>query len=106
MATSPQPLREALPPARITRLPAELALCLLVGGTPRLGHHECCRLTGSQPPQPPWDTPRRLGTQRARQCGQPLPHRRGLVVDDVVDPRLTALDGNRGRRRGVVDVDM
>src|SRR6266542_2482008 len=98
-------LREALPPARIPELPAELALGLGVRGTPRLGHHERRRLTGRQPPQPAWDTPRWLGTQRARQHRQPLPHGRGVVVDDVVDTRLAALDRDRGRCRGVLDLD-
>jgi ketosteroid isomerase-like protein len=59
-------LREALPPARIPELPAELALRLLVRGTPRLGHHQRCHLTGRQPPQPAWDPPWWLGAQRAR----------------------------------------
>src|SRR5919198_3859891 len=85
-------LREALPPARIPELPAELALGLLVRGSPRLGHHQRCHLTGRQPPQPAWNAPWWLGTQRARQHRQPLPHRCGLVVDDVVDARLAALD--------------
>src|ERR687894_1482462 len=99
-------LREALPPARIPELPAELALGLLVRGSPHAGHHERCRLTGRQPPQPAWDTPWWLGIQRARQHRQPLPHGRGLIVDDVVDTRLAALDRDGGRRRGVFDVDV
>src|ERR687897_119654 len=99
-------LREALPPARIARLPAELALRLLVRGTPHLGHHDGRRLAGRQTPEPAWDTPWRLGTQRARQHRQPLPHRRGLVVDDVVDTPPATLDRNRGRRRGIFDVDV
>src|ERR687897_1155161 len=98
-------LREALPPARIPELPAELALGLGVRGTPRLGHHERRRLTGRQPPQPAWDTPWWLGIQRARQHRQPLPHGRGVVVDNVVDTRLAVLDRGGGRRRGVFDVD-
>src|SRR6266540_4346566 len=103
---SAESLREALPPARVARLPAELALGLLVRGSAHLGHHDRRHLTARQPPQPAWNTPRWLGTQRARQHRQPLPHRRGLVVDDVVDTRLAALDCNRGRRRGVFDVDV
>src|SRR6266511_4457434 len=99
-------LREALPPARIPELPAELALGLRVRGTPRLGHHERCHLTGRQPTEPAWDAPWWLGTQRARQHRQPLPHGRGLVVDDVVDPWLAALERDGGRRRGVFDVDV
>src|SRR5919106_805944 len=103
---SAEPFGDAQPPARIPELPAELALGLGVRGTPHLGHHERCHLTGCQPPQPPRDTPWWLGTQRARQDRQPLPHRRGLVIDDVVDTRLAALDRDGGRRRGVLDVDM
>src|ERR671915_1093066 len=99
-------LREALPPARVARLPAELALGLLVRGSLHLGHHERCRLTGRQPRQPARDTPWWLGIQRARQHRQPLPYGRGVVVDDVVDTRLAALNRNRGRRRGVFDVDV
>jgi hypothetical protein len=47
---SPESLREPLPPARIARLPAELALGLRVRGAPRLGHHERRHLTGRQSP--------------------------------------------------------
>src|SRR3989440_11822976 len=85
---SAESLREALAPARVARLPAELALGLLVRGSPRLGHHDGRRLTGRQPPEPAWDAPWPLGTQRAGQRRQPLPHRRGVVVDNVVDTRL------------------
>src|ERR687897_965077 len=98
-------LRQALPPARIPELPAELALGLLVRGTPHVGHHDRCHLPRRQPPQPAWDAPWWLGTKRARQRRQPLPHRRRLVVDDVVDTRLAALDRGGGRRSGVFDVD-
>src|SRR3954467_10662161 len=80
-------LREALPPARIAWLPAELALGLGVRGTLHLGHHDRRHLTARQPPQPAWDTPWRLGAQRAGEHRQPLPHGRGIVVDDVVDAR-------------------
>src|SRR5919107_251175 len=101
-----EPLREALPPARIPELPAELPLGLLVRGTPNVGHHDRCHLPRRKPPEPAWDTPRWLGTKRARHHRQPLPHGRGLVVNDVVDTRPAALDRNRGRRRGVLDVDV
>src|SRR5919106_2156543 len=101
-----EPLREALPPARIPELPAELALGLLVRGSPHIGHHGGRRLTGQQPTEPARDTPWWLGIQHARQHRQPLADGRGLVVDDVVDTRLAALDRNRGRRRGVFDVDV
>src|SRR5918912_704031 len=99
-------LREAQAPARIPHPPAELALGLLVRRTPPLGHHGDRRLAGHQPPQPARDMPRRLGAQRARQHRQPLPQGRGLVVDDVVDARPAVLDGGRGRRRGVDDMDV
>jgi hypothetical protein len=54
---SAESLREALPPARIPQLPAELALGLLVRGSPRLGRHKGCRLTGQEPTEPAWDAP-------------------------------------------------
>jgi D-alanyl-D-alanine carboxypeptidase (penicillin-binding protein 5/6) len=101
-----EPLGEALPPARIARLPAELALGLGVRRTLHLGHRERCRLTGGQPAEPAWDPPGWLGIQRAGQHRQPLPHRCGVVVDHVVDTRLAVLDRDRGRRGGVVDVDL
>src|SRR3954463_7344062 len=91
---SPESLCEPLTPARIPGLPAELALGLLVRGTSRLGHHARCHLTGQEATEPAWDAPWWLGAQRARQHRQPLPHGRGLVVDDVVDAGLAALDGD------------
>ena len=77
---SAESLREALAPARIARLPAELALGLRVRSPPHVGHHGRRDLTGGQPTQPARDMPWRLGAQRAREHRQPLPHRRGLVV--------------------------
>src|SRR3954452_8461952 len=99
-------LREALTPARIAWLPAELALGLGVGGTPHVGHHDRRHLTRQEPTEPARHPPRRLGAQRARQLGDPVPRPGGLVVHHVVDPRLAALDRNRGRHRSVVDVDV
>src|SRR4051812_7183173 len=101
-----QSLREALAPARIPELPAELALGLLVRRSLRLGHHGGRRLPGRQPSEPPWYTPWWLGTQRARQHRQPLPRGRGVVVDDVVDARPAVVDRGHGRGRGVCDVDV
>src|SRR5215216_6586219 len=103
---SAESLREALSPARIARLPTELALRLLVRGSLCLGHHGGRRLTGHESTEPAWDTPWWLGIQRARQHRQPLAHGRGVVVDDVVDTWPAALDRHRGRRRGVLDVDI
>ena len=48
---------------------------------------------------------RRLGAQRVGQHRQELAHRRGLVVDHVVEAGLAALDRGHGGRGGVVDVD-
>ena len=42
--------------------------------------------------------------ERAGRLGQPVANRRGLVVDDVVDARDAALDRDRGRLGGVLDV--
>ena len=49
--------------------------------------------------------PRRLRAQRLGEHRQPLAHRRGLVVDDVVDGRPVVLEREHGRRGGVVEVD-
>ena len=79
-----RPAREALPPAPVTRLPAELALGLGVRGTLHLGHRRCRRLAaspprrlaGGQPAEPGRDPPWWLGIQRAGQHRRPLPNRR------------------------------
>src|SRR3954469_25580635 len=99
-------VREALPPARVAQLPAEFALGLLVGRSPRLGHRDHGRLAGQQPGQPAGNVPRWLGPEGPREPRQPVPYRRRVVVDDVVDARLPVLDREGGRRRGVVDVDV
>src|ERR687896_317885 len=91
-------LREALPPARIPELPAELALRLLVRGTLRLGHHERCHLTARQPPQPAWDAPWSAPARAGRRTGSPrsfaprsaAPPRRGRPPRDGPSPRYAA----------------
>ena len=97
--------REPLPPARVRRAPAELALGLRVGRAPQLGHHHHSDLSGEQPPHEAGHVHRLLGTQRLRQDRQPLGDLRGLVVDDVVDPAAAALDRRHGRLGRVGDVD-
>src|SRR5947209_14212928 len=103
---SPEPLFEALPPARIPKLPAELTLGLGVRGSPRLGHHERRRLPCRQASQPARNAPWWLRIQGVRQYRQPVAHRRRLVVDDVVDARPAVIDCGHRRRRGVIDVDV
>src|ERR1700733_11428948 len=93
---SAETLHVAEPPARIVRLPAELALGLCVRRTPRLGHHDRCRLAAPQSSEPAWDMPRRLGIECARQGGQPLSDRRWLVVDNIVDTWLAVFDRGDG----------
>ena len=58
-----------------------------------------------QPREPARDAARRLCPQHLREHRQPLAHRGGLVVDDVVDARSAVLERQHGRRRGVVQVD-
>ena len=98
LSAYPSASREALAPARIPRLPAELALRLRVGRAAHLGGRE---------------RPRRLpATSRATNVGHPqrrasrrapprrraaTRERRGLVVGDVVDARA-----RRARRRPTV----
>src|SRR4029453_918081 len=83
-------LREALPPARMARRPAELGFGLRVRGTP--APRSSWPLPPPGPPrEPARDAPWRLGTKRARQHRQPLPHGRGIVVDDVIDTGPAAL---------------
>ena len=48
---------------------------------------------------------RRLGTERLGEHRQPFAHRRRLVVDDVVDAGLGALECDHRRGGGIVEVD-
>ena len=48
---------------------------------------------------------RRLRAHRRGEVGQPLRHRRRIVVDDVVDARLAPLHGRDRSGGGVVEVD-
>ena len=56
--------REALPPARVPRLPAELALGLRVRRAAHLGHHDRRGLAGEQPAEPARHVARRLARRR------------------------------------------
>src|SRR4051812_43401141 len=101
----PSGREKPLAPRGVLRRPAELALGLLVRGAADLGHHRHAGLAAGDPAQPGRDVAGRLGAGRLGQRGQPLADGRGLVVDDVVDAWLAALDGERGRLGGIVDVD-
>ena len=97
--------RETLPPARVSGLPAELAPGLGVRRTPQLGHHRHSDLPGQQPSHETRHVHGLLRPQRTRQLGQPLGDLRRLVVDDVVDPAPTVVDGRDGRLGRIGDVD-
>src|ERR687891_1162481 len=90
---------EPLPPAWMRRAPPELALGLGIGGTAGLGHHEHTELTGHQPHDERWQTPRLLAAKHPRQGRQPLGDRGGIIVDDVLDTATAVLD-RRDRRLG------
>jgi hypothetical protein len=77
--------REPPAPTGIARDPTELALGLRVGRAAGLGTHDNCCIAGKQPREPGGEAPRWLCIQRLREHGQLFAHRRGLVVDDVVD---------------------
>src|SRR5207249_3346151 len=96
---------EALPPARVAESPAELALRLLVRGAAHVGHEHDAGLAGHEAGEPARYSTRRLGADRLGQEREPLAHRRGLVVDDVVDALGALLEGEHGGRRGVLEVD-
>jgi hypothetical protein len=89
---------ETVPPALVVRLPPELALGLGVRGAADLRHHRDADVAAGKFAEPDRHVPGRLGANRPRQFRQPGRDRRRLVVDDVVDTRLAALD-RRDRRR-------
>ena len=104
-------------PSSLTRVPARspaassrsaassrVALGFLVRGASRFGHHERCRLTGGEPPQPAWDTS--LGSAGGRADGRYPP---GLLVGSVEreGPALGELGRSRlpsGQERGGVAI--
>src|SRR5712691_10292068 len=96
---------EALAPARVPRLPVQLALRLRVGGAANLRHHHDSVLAGSESPQPGGYAPRTLRAEHLGKVRQPLGDRRRMVVDDVVDAGGAVLDGGERRVGDVVDVD-
>src|SRR5712691_11860773 len=96
---------EALAPARVPRLPVQLALRLRVGGAANLRHHHDSVLAGSESPQPGGYAPRTLRAEHLGKVRQPLGDRRRMVVDDVVDAGGAVLDGGERRGGDVVDVD-
>ena len=82
--------REARAPAQIARRPAKLALRLRVRGTPRLGGHHNHSLACEQPREPGGEASRWLRAEGLGEHRQPLPHRSGIVVHDVVDTALAS----------------
>jgi hypothetical protein len=97
---------EALAPARMARLPAQLGLRLGVGGAAGLGHHRHRGRARDDLGDPRRDLARGLGADLVGQVGQPLLGGCGLVVDDVVVDLAGAavLDRRQGRGGDVVGV--
>jgi hypothetical protein len=60
---------------------------------------------GDQPREPQRNTARCPGAERLRERRQPLAHRGGLVVDDVVQAGSVVSEREHGRGGGVVQVD-
>src|SRR5215211_8401102 len=100
-----EPLAEAQPPARIAKLPAELALRLCVRRSAHLRHHDLVPLARDQPAEPAGDSARLLYSDHLRQLRDYHAGGRGLIVDHVVDARPASLYRGGGRRGGVLDVD-
>ena len=70
-----------------------------------LRHHRDPDLADREPRDPGRHVARRPGAQALGQVRQPLRHRRGLVVDDVVDAGGASLDRDDRRGGRVVDVE-
>src|SRR6187402_120920 len=104
-AMSAEALDEALPPAGVAQLPAELALGLVVRGADVLGHGHHGHLASGEAPDPTRHPERALRTDGSGEHRQEGGHGCGFVVDDVVDARRSALDGGDGGGGGVLDVD-
>jgi Pyridoxamine 5'-phosphate oxidase len=92
-------LPKPLPPGRVLGPPAELSFGLGVRCTPDVGHDRDGSRTGEKTTQPGGDAPGRLRTDGRGERGQPLRDPGGLVVDDVVDPGLSAFDCRSAPRR-------
>ena len=97
-------LPEPDPPARVGRGPAELPLGLRVRHAAGRGHHHHEQPADQRSGQPAGHVPGRRRPDLGGQHRQPLPHRGGLVVGDVVEPGRAPLDRRRGGRGRVVDV--
>ena len=91
---------EARAPGGMAWRPAELAPGLRVVGAASLREHPPDRgLARERPREPGRKQPRRLRAQGLREHRQPLAHRRGVVVDDVVDRRHRRVRARRPSRR-------
>src|SRR5712692_4067858 len=96
---------EMLAPARQQRLPAEHGLGVIIDGTWHPGHQVHRIRATKQPAQPDRHLARRRGAEHPGVCGEPVRHRRRLVIDDVVDALGVLLDGGDGGTGSVVDVN-
>ena len=92
-------------PGGVAWRPAQLALRLRVRGAAGLREHHDGGLARERPRQPRREAARRLRAERLGEHGQPFAHRRGVVVDDVVDRRSLVVEREHGCRCGVLKVD-
>ena len=95
---------EARAPACIARAPVQRRLRLLVRKAPVLVHQHHAMTADQQSRQPRGNASRRRRTSRVGQKWQPLAHRRGLVIGDVIDPGGAALECRHRSGRRVSDV--
>src|SRR5690242_13964947 len=84
--------------------PAEVTPRFRVRGAPDLRHQDDTDFAGEEARQPAWNAERGPRVNRLRERGEPLAHRRGVAVDDVVDARRFLLDGEHRCRGGVVEM--
>src|SRR5215472_19358224 len=85
-------------------LPAEAAFRLDVRADARLGHQHLEVFARGDAGEPLRDMPGWFCTQHRGECRQPLADRSRLVVDNVVNARCTALDGDGGGSRRILDM--